>query len=87
MRIKRSIGKNKNPQRQTLKHIFSNILFMLKIAFRIVPFYPISNIVEGLIWGGANSVGLIYTKILYESLEMNGAQYWENDRIVKNMIL
>lgn len=87
MRIKRSIGKNKNPHRQTLKHIFSNILFMLKIAFRIVPFYPISNMLEGLVWGGANSVGLIYTKILYERLEMNGAQYWDVARIVIYMIL
>ena len=71
-------NKKKLPRKREL----SNVLWVIRAVLRHTPSYAILAAVEGLAWGINNSVGILFTKLLFDMLG-NGTEF---DSIMKLII-
>jgi len=67
--------KNKKTQNGTKTprtKVWKNNLWMLRRVWKHTPGYIIAMLVEGTLWGGASSIGVLYTKTLLDMIGENG---------------
>ena len=71
-----------NKKKLSRKRELSNVLWVIRAVLRHTPSYAILAAVEGLAWGINNSVGILFTKLLFDMLG-NGTEF---DSIMKLIV-
>ena len=71
-----------NKKKLSRKRELSNVLWVIRAVLRHTPSYAILSAVEGLAWGINNSVGILFTKLLFDMLG-NGTEF---DSIMKLIV-
>ena len=71
-----------NKKKLSRKRELSNVLWVIRAVLRHTPSYAILASVEGLAWGINNSVGILFTKLLFDMLG-NGTEF---DSIMKLIV-
>lgn len=63
-----------NKKKLSRKRELGNVLWVIRAVWRHTPSYAILAAVEGLAWGINNSVGILFTKLLFDMLG-NGTEF------------
>lgn len=71
-----------NKKKLSRKRELGNVLWVIRAVWRHTPSYAILAAVEGLAWGINNSVGILFTKLLFDMLG-NGTEF---DSIMKLIV-
>lgn len=71
-----------NKKKLSRKRELGNVLWVIRAVLRHTPSYAILAAVEGLAWGINNSVGILFTKLLFDMLG-NGTEF---DSIMKLIV-